>query len=331
MWRSAVSAILLSGLVLGGVRAGEASSTPAPNAPPELVSPYEQYDLKLLAFNPAPRCPAGVLLHVRINGGRPLRLVLDSGAEFIVIGAKDARSVGLSAGPEMDLVGLESRTARVGRAETVEIGPLSFRNCPVAFVKGKVIEGADGVIPLSLFSAFLLRLDLPEKMLGLIPYPREEDRAVPPIPGVAKHDLLLVATVLNGKQKGYVVMDTGAFCSAISREVARTLSGSQIVPEVRLAAGTGAATGQCVSSTVHFAIAGQDLIPNEVVALDLSNLSRHYGVEVMGVLGFPALTHYVLTIDYRGGQVKFEPPQRISARELQRGLNAEPPAPLAFR
>jgi hypothetical protein len=331
MWRSAASAILLSGLVLGGVRASEASSTPAPNAPPELVSPYQQYDLKLLAFYPAPRCPAGVLLHVRINGGRSLRLVLDSGAEFIVIGAKDARSVGLSAGPEMDLVGLKSRTARVGRAETVEVGPLSFRNCPVAFVKGKVIEGADGVIPLTLFSAFRLHLNLPEKTLGLIPYPREENPAIAPTRGATKHDLLLVPTVLNGKQSGYVVLDTGAFCSGISREVARTLSGSHIVPEVRLAAGTGAATGERISSTVHFAIAEQDLISDEVVALDLSNLSRHYRLEVLGVLGFPALSNYVLTIDYRDRRVKIEPPQSISAREMQGGHNAKFPAPRALR
>jgi hypothetical protein len=258
-------------------------------------------------------------------------LVLDSGAEFMVIGAKDARSAGLSAGPEMDLVGLENRAARVGQAETVEIGPLSFRNCRVAFVKGKVIDGADGVIPLSLFSDFMLRLNLPAMTLGLIPHPREENSGVPTTRGVTKHDLLLVATVLNGKQNGYVVMDTGAFCSAISREVARTLGGPQILPEVRLAAGTGAATGRRVSSIVHFAIANQDLIPDEVLALDLSNLSRHCGVEVIGVLGFPALTHYVLTVDYRDGQVKIEPQHSISARELHRGLNAKPPAPLAFR
>ena len=58
MWRSAGLAFLLSGLVLGGVRAGEASLTLAADAPPELVSPYHQYDLKLGAFYPAPRCPA---------------------------------------------------------------------------------------------------------------------------------------------------------------------------------------------------------------------------------------------------------------------------------
>ncbi len=330
MWRGGASAFLVIGLVLGGVRARAASSTPVPDAPPELASPYQQYDLKLRAFYPAPHCAAGVLLSVRINGGRPLRMVLDSGAEFIVIGAKDARSVGLSGGSEMDLVGVDTRPARVGRADTVEIGPISFRNCRVVFLKGKVVEGADGVIPLSLFSAFLLRLDLPEKMLSLIPYPREENQAGSH-PGVAKHDLILVATVLNGKQNGYVVMDTGAFCSAISREVAHTLSGFPIVPEVRLAAGTGAATGQHVSTTVHFAVAGQDLVPNDVVALDLGNLSRHYGVEVAGILGFPALRPYVLTVDYRNRSVKIDLHVTASPRERNRPPHGDSSAQLALR
>ena len=331
MRRGVAATFLLAGLVLGYVRVGGASSATAPDANPELVSPYQQYDLKLRPFCPAPRCAAGVLLSVRINGGKPLRMVLDSGAEFIVMATKNAHSLGLSSGPELDLVGLETRAARVGRVDTVEIGPLSLRNCRVAFVKGKVVEGADGVIPLSLFSDFILRLNLPEKTLGLIPYPRKENSVVSTTRGLTKHDLLLVATVLNGNRTGYVVLDTGAYCSAISREAARTLSGSPIVPEVRLAAGTGPATGQRVSSSLRFTIADQDFIPDKVVALDLSNLSRHCGVEVIGVLGFPVLTHYVLTVDYRDGQVKIEPQHSFSAREPHRGLNAEPPAPLAFR
>jgi len=226
---------------------------------------------------------------------------------------------------------LGTRPAKVGMAETVDVGPVSFRNCWVALVEGQVVDGADGVIPLSLFSGFLLRLDLPEKMLRLIPYAPEENPADPPTRGVTKHDVLLVATVLNRERNGYVVVDTGAFCSAISREVARTLSGSQIAPEVRLAAGTGAAIGQRISSAAHFAITGQDIVPDEIVALDLSNLSRHYGVDVIGVLGFPALASYALTIDYRNGRVKIDPPQSVSARELNRGRNAKPPTPLAFR
>jgi hypothetical protein len=181
-----------------------------------------------------------------------------------------------------------------------------------------------------LFSDFVLRLNLPEKTLGLIPYPEKQSPVIQSARTVTKHHLLLVETVLNGKKNGYVVLDTGAYCSAISRDVARTLSGSRIAPEVRLAAGTGTATGERVSSTVHFTIATQDLVPNEVVAMDLSNLSRHYGVEVMGVLGFPELTHYVLTIDYASGQVRIEPPSNTSGRDLQGAQNEELPAPLAF-
>ena len=125
-------------------------------------------------------------------------------------------------------------------------------------------------------------------------------------------------------------MDTGAYCSAISHEAARTLGGTQIVPEVRLAAGTGAAVGQRVSSLVHFTVAEQDLTPEEVVGVDLSNLSRHYGVEVIGVLGFPVLSNYVLTVDYRLGRVKIESPQSISARELHRGHYVKSHAALDF-
>ncbi len=330
MWRPGAAAFLVTWLIVGGLRASEAGSTPAPDARAELVSPYLQYELRLRPFYPIPNRPAGVLLHGRINGGRPLRLVLDSGAEFIVIGAKAARSAGISARSEMELVGLGSRPAGVGWAETVEIGPVRFRNCRVALVEGNVIEGADGVIPLSLFSDFLLRLNLPEKTLGLIPYPPEQDLASPSSRGVTQRDLLLVAAVLNGKQSGHVVLDTAAFCSAISREVAGSPRGP-LAPEIRIGAGTGAATGQLVSSAVHFQIAGQELVPNEVVALDLSNLSRHYGMDVVGVLGFPALRPYVLTISYRNASLKIESPQRLSMREEDGSHSAKSPAPLALR
>jgi hypothetical protein len=330
MWRLVTLAVLTIGLALGSARASAAGSAPTLEASGELATPYQSYTLQLSPFYPRPNRLGGVILRVRLNGGRPLRLLLDSGADLIVISAKAGRALGLSAASETDLVGLGTRPARMGRAGTVEIGPVSFRNCPVALVGGNVAEGADGVIPLSMFADFLVRLDLPEKTLGLIPYPPEQNPANPPTRSIAKHHLLLVETVLNRKKDGYVVLDTGAYCSGISREVARALSGPQLVPQVRLAAGTGAATGERISSTVHFAIAAQDLVPNEVVAMDLSNLSRHYGVEVMGVLGFPELTHYVLTIDYGNGQVRMEPPSNTSARELQGSQNSELPAPLAF-
>jgi predicted aspartyl protease len=330
MWRRATGILLIAGmLLLPGARAIEPGSNPALNTTPDLASPYQPYQLNLRSFFPAPRKAAGVLLHVRINGGRPLRLVLDSGAEFIVIGAKAARSLGLSAESSMELVGVGNRLARAGRAETVAIGPVTFRNCLVTFVDGTVVEGADGVIPLSLFSDFLVRLNLPEKTLRLIPYP-SENQAIPSIFQISKHHLLLVETTLNGKQNGYVILDTGASCSVISNQAARNLFGSHIVTEIQLAAGTGAAVGHTVSSIVHFAIAEQDVIPGNVVAMDLSNLSHHNGAELIGVLGYPSLAKYVLTVDYRNGSVKIEPPQTLHARDAQGDRDAGSAETLAF-
>jgi hypothetical protein len=308
-----------------------AASSSAADDRGDRVSPYQAYELGLDSFSPTPARAAGVLMHVRINGGRPLRLVLDSGAEFMVIGAKAGRSLGLTGGPQLELVGLGSRPARVASADNVEVGALSFRNCRVAIVDGTVVEGADGVIPLSLFSDFLVRLNLPEKALELIPYPATQDPAIPSTRGVAKSDPLVVGTVLNEKHRGYVVLDTGAYCSAISREVAGTLSAFQFAPQIRIGAGTGATAGQLVSAAVHFEIAGHELIPNDVVALDLSNLSRHYGTEVVGVLGYPALSPYILTIDYRHGFVEIESPRRTPSRERHRGYNDKSSAQLARR
>jgi hypothetical protein len=268
VWVRVAATFLAVWLILIGLKTSKADSILVPQAPSELISPYQPYELKLQSFYPIPNRPAGVLLHGRINGGPPLRLVLDSGADSIVVGAKAARSAGIAASSEMELVGLGSRPARVGWAVTVEIGPVRFRNCRVALVERNVIEGADGVIPLSLFSDFLLRLNLPEKTLELIPYPREQDPASPSRRGVTHRELLLVAAVLNGKQSGRIVLDTAAFCSAISRDVAGPPLG-RLAPDIRIGAGTGAATGQLVSSAVHFQIAGQELVPNEVVALDL--------------------------------------------------------------
>jgi len=330
MHSPSVAARFAIGLILTFVPVAAADSISASEARPDLESPYHLYELKLRTFCPMPNRAAGVLLPVRINGGRPLRMVLDSGAEFIVMGTKNARAAGLCATSDMDLVGLGNRLAQVGRADTVEIGPLSFRHCRVAFVKGRVIEGADGVIPLSLFSDFLLRLDLPGEKLELIPFPLKESPATLPARAIAKHDLLLVQSVLNGKQTGYVVMDTGAYCSGISRQAARTLSEPHVVSELLLTAGTGATTGQRISTPVHFAIAGQDLIPHEVVALDLSDLIRHCGVNVLGVVGFPDLRNYILNIDYRNHRVGIEPPSNTANSAMHGRPHPEAPQARAF-
>src|ERR1035438_1067885 len=109
MWRVATVTVLAIGLALGGARTSEANSGPEGDSLPHLASPYQTYNLGLILFYPRPNRAGGVILRVRINGRRPLRLLLDSGADLIVINAKAGRSTGLSAGSETDLVGLGAR------------------------------------------------------------------------------------------------------------------------------------------------------------------------------------------------------------------------------
>ncbi|MFZ0962358.1 MAG: retropepsin-like aspartic protease [Terriglobia bacterium] len=326
-----LSALLASGLVFTCIRVASAASTSSLPVRPELASPYQLYELELSPFSPAPNQPAGVLLHVSINGGRPLRMVLDSGAGFVVVSAKVGRALGLSSGSEMDLVGLGTRPAKMGIAEKVEVGNVSFRNCRVAMVQGKVIEGADGVIPLAMFSDFLIRLDLPGRTLALIPYAGEPRPEVSSLRADGETGFLLVGALLNRTYHGYVVLDTGAFCSGVSREMAGALNNSRPLGSLPIGAATGAATGQLLPGAVHFEIAGQDLVPNEIVALDLLNLSRHCGMEVVGVIGFPVLRPYVLSVDYRNRSVRIDSKRPASPRQRDRSHPEAPSAQLAFR
>src|ERR1022692_4577527 len=142
MWRIVTATFLAIGLALGSARASEANSGPAGDSLPHLASPYQPYNLRLSPFYPRPNRAGGIILRVRLNGGGRLRFLLDSGAGLIVINATAGRSSGLSAGSETDLVGLGTRPAKMGRAGTVEIGPVSFRNCLVALVGGNVAAGA---------------------------------------------------------------------------------------------------------------------------------------------------------------------------------------------
>jgi len=231
----------------------------------------------------------------------------------VVIGSRMARALGISGQAELDLVGLGTRAAKVGMAETVEIGPVTYRKCPVAYVEGRIVEGADGVIPLALFSAFRMRLDLSARKLSLIPYP--EGRGAAARRGGGRNEMLLVKAVVNRKHEGYAVLDTGAYCSAVSRQVAGALRGSQVLADLPVGAGTGVATGQIISAAVSFEVAGLEIVPDRILSLDLRDLSQHNGLDVVGVLGFPALNNYVLNVDYRNQQVALEPAEPASRRE----------------
>ena len=287
----------------------------AGQAGPELSSPLHPYSLKLESFVPSPGRAMGVLLKVRINDGRPLRLLLDSGAEHIVLTRTTARAHDLLGGTRLSLIGfgaMEQAAGAVAIADTVEIGPLAFRNCRVDVVDHKVVEGADGVLPLALFSDFLVRLDFPGKVLSLTPY-REQSRD--DFRGrftraLAVNAVLFLKLAVDELHNGYFLLDTGAAHNALSGRIARALGGPGIGAPTKVVHGAnGVSRVQAMKALIHFRTAEQDITSDDVVLVDLDNMSRYNGLEVSGLLGFPALSRYVVTVNYRDSLVRMEAAQ----------------------
>jgi hypothetical protein len=271
--------------------------------------PERAYSLKLTSFVPQPNHAAGALLETRVNGGPPLHLLLDSGAAHITLDARASARSAIAALAESHLVGVggsPARSARIGIARAVDAGPLEFRDCRVDVVPGSLAAGIDGVIPMSLFGAFLVRLDLSGEALDLMPYPQPGAAQYAGLEtAVLKEDLLFMLGAMNGALQGYILLDTGACYSAISRRTAQVLK-SSLVSELELRGPNGAVSGGLIDGGVRFHMAGWSLTAEPVVALDLAAFSALNGIETAGVLGYPALRFSVLTVDYRDALVRID-------------------------
>jgi hypothetical protein len=283
---------------------------PAPNAPAShLAVPLQPYALKLESFVPSPGAVLGVSLKVRINGGRMLHLLLDSGAEHIVLTRGTARSAGIPAGAKLALVGFGRADANASSsvARMVEVGPLCFRDFPVDVVDHEMVDGADGVLPLVLFSDFMVRLDFPRKVLELTPYRTAGESQERFTRARAVNAVLFLRTALDELHNGYFLLDTGAAHNAVSRRIANTMGASGDLALRRTVLGaSGASEVLAMRSPVHFRTANQEITSDDVVMVDLDTMSRYNGLEVAGLLGYPALKNYVVTVNYRDSLVRMD-------------------------
>jgi hypothetical protein len=111
----------------------------------------------------------------------------------------------------------------------------------------------------------------------------------------------------NDSLEGYVLLDTGASYSAISRRTAQALR-SSAVSAVGLRGANGAMDCDVMAAGVRVQVAGGNLTAEPVVALDLARFSAFNGVETAAVLGYPALRASVITVDYRDALVRIDGP-----------------------
>ncbi|MEI9812907.1 MAG: aspartyl protease family protein [Acidobacteriota bacterium] len=120
-----------------------------------------------------PSGPRGLILKARINGSKPIRLLLDSGAEGIYVKERTARKLNLELLAETRVGGLGSSAhanGKLGLASRLAIEDLEFENSPVRVLDLEWLSEADGVMGTDVFKDFLIRVDSRRRVLELQPY-----------------------------------------------------------------------------------------------------------------------------------------------------------------
>ncbi len=116
---------------------------------------------------------------------------------------------------------------------------------------------------------------------------------------------LLIPTHVNDSPSMLFLIDTGAGRNTLSTRAASQVTKISSDPNAHIKGLSGDVSNvyRAEKATLvfgHFAQKNQ-----EMVTFDLSDLSRHLGTEVSGILGFDLLHMLQIKIDYRDGLVDF--------------------------
>jgi hypothetical protein len=98
-----------------------------------------------------------------------------------------------------------------------------------------------------------------------------------------------------------LILHTGAAFSSVSRRLTPVEE-----PEFEVSGPGGGRATAYLAGPVRVRVGNRDLLDANAVALDFARLSNVHGVEISGLIGYPMLSRYALTLDYRDGLIGFE-------------------------
>jgi predicted aspartyl protease len=117
--------------------------------------------------------------------------------------------------------------------------------------------------------------------------------------------MLLVPTSLNNSKPKMFVLDTGAFSTTISPEVAREVTKVHADNYMTVKGISGKVDKVYTADSITFRFANVSQEVRDVVAFSSPSISRSLNMEVSGFIGITALGQMTISIDYRDGLMKF--------------------------
>jgi Flp pilus assembly protein TadD/predicted aspartyl protease len=251
-----------------------------------------------------------IIVQGKVNGGRSLDFVLDTGSEETVISREVAQRASvrpitytLSAGVgEIGLRGLQ-----LARLDTLDIGTLQIRNLPV-LIKNPALRGipkreSESFSPLSLGMSMKIDYQTHQLTIGRSLPRGEADFSLP----MRVHRLAMVRGVVNSTLPTYFVVDTGGEVISISADTAGALGQSKYrrIP-LRVYGTSGWDRDAFLLPGINLDFDRIEYRNFPLVVLNLRAPSVLLGFQVGGIIGHKFLGSYRVSMDMANSELRLE-------------------------
>jgi tetratricopeptide (TPR) repeat protein len=300
-----------------------------------MVSKISSTSTNLQLLYDGPTRVRGYGLDVKFNGTTG-HLLLDTGAAGILIDQKLAEKAGLQHVVESSIRGIGDKGAMgsyIGHADKIQVGDIEFEDCNVQVIDQSSVINTDGLIGAVEFSHFLVDLDMPNRKMHLSelpPRPDEEspqtelgagqtstqtprfyDRYIAPemkdyTPIFRINHMLLIPTILNGSVSKLFLIDTGAFSNFVAPAAAREVTHVVDDPHMHVKGISGNVKDVYSANKLTLTFSNLRQENQDMVSVDMKNMSDGAGTEISGSLGFIMLRMLDIKIDYRDALVHFD-------------------------
>jgi predicted aspartyl protease len=243
-----------------------------------------------------------VIVKARINGGRWVDFVLDTGSEQTTISRQIGQAAGvvpitytLSAGVgEVGLRGLQ-----LARLDTFEVGTLKVADVPV-LIKNPALKGIprremESFSPMAL--GLSMTIDYRTRMLTIAEQLPEDDADIR-LP-LRMHRLAMVRGLINAERAAYFVVDTGGEVISISKATADALAPVSLGRRIALKVyGTsGWDRDAFLMQGLNLRFLDIEYSNFSVVVLNLRAPSVLLGFQLGGIVGHKFLSPYRVSMD----------------------------------
>ena len=199
--------------------------------------------------------------------------------------------------------GGEGRQAsRRGLLPAFALGDLRFADALVSTTTEEIEPTGryQGILGLSVFKGYRVTLDLERSRMVM--EPAAASPAGNPYWNVSGQ--LLVEAQARGDGAGLFMLDTGAARSEVAFDLARSVPGASLGPEIGVRGYSGSMAGTRALRGFAFAFGALSSEGRELIAADLTQRSRLGGVELSGLLGLDLLDGTSVTFDTKSQKIE---------------------------